>query len=137
VIRADWATPPDGDFARYVDQLMARAAQARLQASATPVEGFDGASRATGSQTADPAGQRAGTRDGSFGRARVEPQAALADALARGLRRWASPVDAKGWSGWLRERVRAAVANATTAPPAASAPSRLYDPRVDRQPRKQ
>ena len=37
MIRADWATPPDGDFARYVDQLMARAAQARLQASATPV----------------------------------------------------------------------------------------------------
>jgi hypothetical protein len=137
VIRADWATPPDGDFARYVDQLMARAAQARLQASATPVEGFDGAARGTGTQSVDPAGPRAGIRDGSSGQARAEPRAAVTDALARGLRRWASPADAKGWSGWLQERVRAAVVDPKPAPPAASAPSRLYDPRVDRSPRKQ
>jgi hypothetical protein len=137
VIRADWATPPDGDFARYVDQLMARAAQARLQASATPVEGFDGAARGTGTQSVDPAGPRAGIRDGSSGQARAEPRAAVTDALARGLRRWASPADAKGWSGWLQERVRAAVVDPKSAPPAVSAPSRLYDPRVDRSPRKQ
>jgi len=137
VIRADWATPPDGDFARYVDQLMARAAQARLQASATPVEGFDGAARGTGTQSVDPAGPRAGIRDGSSGQARAEPRAAVTDALARGLRRWASPADAKGWSGWLQERVSAAVVDPKPAPPAASAPSRLYDPRVDRSPRKQ
>ena len=136
MIRADWATPPDGDFARYVDQLMARAAQARLQASATPVEGFDGGSRGTSAQAADPPVRRAGVSDGTPGPARVESRVALADALARGLRRWASPADAKGWSGWLQECVRAA-ADATTAPTAKDGSSRLYDPRIDRPPRKQ
>ncbi|RZM00222.1 MAG: hypothetical protein EOP73_17110 [Variovorax sp.] len=136
MIRADWATPPDGDFARYVDQLMARAAQARLQASATPVEGFDGGSRGASAQAVDPPVRRAGVSDGTPGPARVESRVALADALARGLRRWASPADAKGWSGWLQERVRAA-ADATTAPTAKDGSSRLYDPRIDRPPRKQ
>lgn len=141
MIRADWATPPDGDFARYVDQLMARAAQARLQASTTPVEGFDGAPHGSGTPPADPRLHRAGVLDGSPGRTRTGSGSAPADAIARALRRWMSSADAKagvkGWSGWLQERVRAAAANATAAPPTASGPARLYDPRVDRQPRKQ
>lgn len=139
MIRADWATPPDGDFARYVDQLMARAAQARLQASGTPVDGFDGASQAPGVPSVDPRARRPGTFDRSPGRPEVPARPAWTDAVARGVRRWALPAGANtdvasvGWSGWLREWARAA---ATTPPPSSGGASRQHDSRLNRPTRK-
>ena len=141
MIRNDWATPPDGDFARYVDQLMARAAQARLRASHTPGDGFDGAVYGSIVEPAGAPASRGGASAGGHepGRQQAPAPMALGDTIARGLRRWAAPpTSGAGWGRWLQERVRVAAdaSRNASANAQADAGTRMHDPRTERSPRK-